>query len=152
MPQASMKHEIDERLKRFQERLAANGVDGAMLLQKTDLYYLSGTDQDAHLWVPAHNTPLLLVRKSLERAREDSIIEEIVPLPGFSRVPELIRKHTKKLPKRLGLELDILPSRLYMSYRKVFPDAKIVDISPLIRGVRMVKSDYEVCRHGGSHV
>jgi Xaa-Pro dipeptidase len=144
MPQASMKHEIDERLKRFQERLAANGVDGAMLLQKTDLYYLSGTDQDAHLWVPAHNTPLLLVRKSLERAREDSIIEEIVPLPGFSRVPELIRKHTKKLPKRLGLELDILPSRLYMSYRKVFPDAKIVDISPLIRGVRMVKSDYEV--------
>jgi Xaa-Pro dipeptidase len=144
MPQASMKQEIDERLKRFRERLAANGVDGAMLLQKTDLYYLSGTDQDAHLWVPAHNTPLLLVRKSLERAREDSIIEEIVPLPGFSRVPELIRKHTKKLPKRLGLELDILPSRLYMSYRKVFPDAKIVDISPLIRGVRMVKSDYEV--------
>jgi Xaa-Pro dipeptidase len=139
-----MKQEIDERLKRFRERLAANGVDGAMLLQKTDLYYLSGTDQDAHLWVPAHNTPLLLVRKSLERAREDSIIEEIVPLPGFSRVPELIRKHTKKLPKRLGLELDILPSRLYMSYRKVFPDAKIVDISPLIRGVRMVKSDYEV--------
>jgi Xaa-Pro dipeptidase len=144
MPKASMKHEIDERLKRFQEQLSANGVDGAILLQKTDLYYLSGTDQDAHLWVPAHNTPLLLVRKSLERAREDSTIEEIVPLPGFSRVPELIRKHTKKLPKRLGLELDILPSRLYMSYRRVFPDAEIVDISPLIRGVRMVKSDYEV--------
>ncbi len=139
-----MKHEIDERLKRFRERLAANGVDGAMLLQKTDLYYLSGTDQDAHLWVPAHDRPILLVRKSLERAREDSIIEEIVPFPGFSRVPELIRKHTKKLPKRLGLELDILPSRLYLSYRKLFPDAEIVDISPLIRGVRMVKSDYEV--------
>lgn len=44
-----MKNEIDERLKRFQERLAANGVDGAILLQQTDLYYLSGTDQDAHL-------------------------------------------------------------------------------------------------------
>jgi Xaa-Pro aminopeptidase len=144
MPQTSMKNEMDERLKRFQERLAANGVDGAILLQKTDLYYLSGTDQDAHLWVPAHNTPLLLVRKSLERAREDSIIEEIIPLPDFSRVPELISKHTKKLPKRLGLELDILPSRLYISYRKLFPDAEIVDISPLIRGVRMVKSDYEL--------
>ena len=131
-------------LKRFQERLAANGVDGAILVQKTDLYYLSGTDQDAHLWVPAHDTPLLMVRKSLERAREDSTIEEIVALPGFSRVPELIRKHTRKLPKRLGLELDILPSRLYISYRKLFPDEEIVDISPLIRGVRMVKSDYEV--------
>ncbi|MBW1797990.1 MAG: aminopeptidase P family protein [Deltaproteobacteria bacterium] len=144
MPRASMKNEIDERLKRFQERLAANGVDGAILLQKTDLYYLSGTDQDAHLWAPAHDTPLLMVRKSLERAKEDSTIEEIVPLPGFSQVPELIREHTKKLPKRLGLELDILPSRLYISYQKLFPDAEMVDISPLIRGIRMVKSDYEV--------
>jgi Xaa-Pro aminopeptidase len=144
MPQTSMKNEINERLKRFQERLAANRVDGAILLQKTDLYYLSGTDQDAHLWVPAHDKPLLLVRKSLERAVKDSTIEEIAPLTGFSRFRELIRTHTKKLPKRLGLELDILPSRLYMSYRKIFPDAEIVDISPLIRGVRMVKSDYEV--------
>jgi Xaa-Pro aminopeptidase len=139
-----MKNEIDERLVKFQERLAAGGVDGAILLQKTDLYYLSGTDQDAHLWVPAHEAPLLMVRKSLERAREDALIEAIVPLPGFSRVPELIRTHSKKLPKRLGLELDILPSRLYMSYRSIFPDAEIVDISPLIRGVRMVKSDYEI--------
>ncbi len=139
-----MKNEIDERLKRFQERLAGRGVDGAILVQKTDLYYLSGTDQDAHLWVPAHGTSLLMVRKSLERAREDSLLEEIVPLSGLSRVPELIRKHTKKIPKRLGLELDILPSRLYMSYQRLLPDTEMVDISSLIRGVRMVKSEYEV--------
>ena len=144
MTQTSMKNEIDKRLKRFQERLVANGVDGAILLQKTDLYYLSGTDQDAHLWVPANDTPFLMVRKSLERAREDSTLKGIVPFPGLSRVPELIRKQTKNLPKRLGLELDILPSSLYMSYQKLFPDAEIVDISPLIRGVRMVKSDYEI--------
>ncbi|MBW1704055.1 MAG: aminopeptidase P family protein [Deltaproteobacteria bacterium] len=144
MPRESMKNEIDERLKRFQERLAGRGVDGAILVQKTDLYYLSGTDQDAHLWVPAHGTSLLMVRKSLERAREDSLLEEIVPLSGLSRVPELIRKHTKKIPKRLGLELDILPSRLYMSYQRLLPDTEMVDISSLIRGVRMVKSEYEV--------
>ncbi len=144
MQQTFMKHEVEERLKRFRERLSADGVDGAILVQKTDLYYLSGTDQDAHLWVPANDTPLLMVRKSLQRAKEDSPVEDIIPLSGLSRVPELIRKQTKKLPKRLGLELDILPSRFYLSYRKIFPDAEIVDISPLIRGVRMVKSDYEV--------
>ena len=144
MPRTSMKSEIGGRLKRFQERLADNGMDGAILVQKTDLYYLSGTDQDAHLWVPAHDKPLLMVRKSLERARKDSPMEEIVPLSGLSRVPELIRKRTKRIPKRLGLELDILPSRLYMSYQRLLPDTEIVDISPLIRGVRMVKSEYEV--------
>jgi len=103
MSPSSMKKEISNRQKRFQEQLSAHKVDGAILVQKTDLYYLSGTDQDAHLWVPANDTPLLMVRKSLERAKEDSTIEEIVPLPGLSRVPELIRKHTKMLPKRLGL-------------------------------------------------
>ena len=144
MSPSSMKKEISSRQKRFQEQLSAHEVDGAILVQKTDLYYLSGTDQDAHLWVPANDIPLLMVRKSLERAKEDSPMKEIVSLTGFSRVPELIREHTKKHPKRLGLELDILPSRLYISYQKLFPDAEMVDISPLIRGVRMVKSDYEV--------
>lgn len=139
-----MKSEIDERLKRFQERLAANGVDGAILVRKTNLYYLSRTDQDAHLWVPAHDTPLLMVRKSLERAKEDSTIEEIVPLKGFSQLPDLLEKHTGSLPKRLGLEMDTIPALFYRTYRQIFPDVEIVDISPLILGVRMVKSAYEV--------
>ena len=94
-----MKNEIEQRLKRFRERLAANGVDGAILLQKTDLYYLSGTDQDAHLWVSAHEPPFLMVRKSLERAREDASIEEIDPknfdgvvIPG-GFAPDILRRY-----------------------------------------------------------
>jgi len=127
--------EISKRLNRFQNKLTAHEVDGAIIVQKTDLYYFSGTDQDAHLWVPASGQPILMVRKSMERAREDSPVRSIVPL---------IRKHTGKGPKRLGLEMDILPAALYLSYQRLFPDAEMVDISPLIRSVRMIKSDYEI--------
>ena len=144
MPRSSIIEEIQHRLKRFQDRITAQEVDGAILDQKTDLYYLSGTDQDAHFWVPHSDAPLLMVRKSLERAIEHSPVEKIVPLPGFSQLPELIRQHTGRLPRRLGLELDILPAAFYKTYQELFPDTQIVDISALIRSVRMIKSAYEI--------
>ncbi len=136
--------EISKRLNRFQNKLTTHEVDGAIIVQKTDLYYLSGTDQDAHLWVPASGQPLLMVRKNMERARADSRIQSIVPLPGLSHLPELISQHGGELPKQLGLEMDILPTAFYLIYQRLFPDAELVDISPLIRSVRMIKSDYEI--------
>jgi Xaa-Pro aminopeptidase len=65
-------------------------------------------------------------------------------LPGFSSLPELILAHTDKDPRRIGLEMDILPAAFYVTYQELFPNAELVDISPLIRGVRMVKSHYEL--------
>lgn len=141
------KNEIDDRLNRFREELAAQQVDGALLVQTVDVYYLSGTDQDAHLWVPSfRKSPLLMVRKSLPRAQEFSAVKTIVPLPGLSHIPDLIKKHTRGIPKRLGLEMDILPARLYLTYQNLFPDAELVDISASIRSIRMIKSSYEISR------
>lgn len=139
-----MEEEISKRLNRFQDELAAHEVEGALIVQKTDLYYLSRTDQDAHLWVPVSGKPILMVRKSMARAMEDAVMESIVPLPNFSHLPGLIRDRAGKLPKRLGLEMDILPTTYYLTYQRLFPDTEMVDISPLIRGIRMVKSAYEI--------
>ena len=85
MPQTLTQQEISNRLNRFQEKLATHNLNGALIVQKTDLYYFSGTDQDAHLWIPASGRPLLMVRKSLERAMEDALINDIVRrvLEGF---------------------------------------------------------------------
>jgi Xaa-Pro aminopeptidase len=139
-----MEKELPDRLKKFRNQLAAEDVDGAILVQKVDVYYFSGTDQDAHLWIPAFDAPVLMVRKSIERAIEDSPLERIVPLPAFSHLPDLINKHTVKFPKRLGLEMDVLPASLYITYSKLFPETEMVDISRLIRSIRMIKSPYEI--------
>jgi Xaa-Pro aminopeptidase len=139
-----MKTEISSRIQRFQERIASQDLDGALIVQKMDLYYLSGTDQDAHLWVPREGEPLLLVRKSLARARMDSPLEHMMPFKGPSQLPERILAHSGSLPRRLGLEMDVLPAALYSAYRKRFPDADMADISTAIRRVRMVKSDFEI--------
>ena len=139
-----MEEEIWNRLKRFQDELAAQGVDGAIVVQKTDLYYFTGTDQDAHLWVPAFGPPILMVRKSLERATTDSPIRTIVPLVRLSHLPELIREYTGRVPLRLGLEMDLIPAAFYLSYQRLFPGTELMDISPFIRGIRMIKSAYEI--------
>ncbi len=58
------KEEIESRISALQSLMGQNGFEGAIVLQRADLFYYSGTGQDAHLFVPVEGDPLLLVRKS----------------------------------------------------------------------------------------
>ena len=62
-----------------------------MVVQHTDLAYLTGTNQQAHLIVPADGPPLLLVRRVLARARAESPLERIEPLTSLSGLPVALR-------------------------------------------------------------
>ena len=73
--------EIDARILKFQAALKRLNFDGALILQKSDLFYLSGTIQQANLYVPADGEPILMVNRILERARAESPIDRIVPRP-----------------------------------------------------------------------
>ena len=42
------------------------------------------------------------------------------------------------------MELDVVPANHYLRFRTMFPETEIVDVSPLIRQVRMVESEYEI--------
>jgi len=138
--------EIHTRIQRFQKLLFANGLDGALIVEKTDLYYLSGTKQDAHLFVPDGDEPLLMVRKDFERAVSESPLKEILPMTGYSELPRVISKGNNAFPRRMGLEMDVLPAKRFFLYQKLFPKTELVDISPLIREIRMVKSEFEIAR------
>jgi Xaa-Pro aminopeptidase len=138
------KSEIDARIHNLQATLNRLGVDAALILQKTDLFYFSGTIQQANLYVPASGTPILMVNRILERAEAESSIERIVALPSPSRIPEILRQAGFRIPARLGLELDVLPTSLYFRYRDVFNGAETPDISTEIRRVRAVKSAFEI--------
>lgn len=137
-------NEIKTRIGRFQKGLSEHGVDGALMVQKMDLYYFAGTDQDAHLWIPPSDEPLLMVRKNLERASKDSPLKQILPLNSLSQIPQYIKENGNGEPRSLGLEMDILPVKMYQAYQNLFPQAEMVDISSLIRETRMIKSDYEI--------
>jgi len=134
--------ELDRRIALLQERLAGAGLDGDRLNGVTNLYYFSGTAQQAHLWVPATGRPALLVRRVLERARAESALAHIEPVTSLRQ----LQQHLGADVRRIGMELDILPVTLFGQYQKALPEVEITDIGPVTRQIRSVKSDWEIAR------
>ena len=138
------KSEIDQRIEKFQKQLAENNIDAALIVQRADLFYFSGTAQEAHLWVPLDGEPILMVFKSFERAIAESPLSRIAPLESPKAIPEILRQYDYNLPQTIGLELDVLPANLYFNYQQLFADSKLVDVSHFVRLVRSIKSPYEI--------
>ena len=136
--------EIETRINALKVAMSAQKTDMAIIVQRADLYYFSGTAQDAHLLVHVDSDPLLLVRRSLERSVEDSPINAIRSIGSFADIQGAANELSASGPKRIGLELDVLPVKNFRMYERLFPEAEFVDISPVIRSLRAVKSAYEI--------
>jgi len=136
--------ELQDRVTNLQKELAAREVDGTLIVQKTDLFYFSGTAQQGWLYIPVTGEPLLMIFKDYDRACADSALLKIVSLVSPKKIPACLSEYGYALPKVLGMELDVLPVNLYNQYRSIFPETKIVDISTEIRLIRAVKSTYEI--------
>jgi len=139
--------ELTRRIGKLQQALQKEEIAGALIIQRADLYYFSGTGQNAHLFVPSEGEATLLVKKSMIRAGEESSLKEIRPFESWDNLKKTV---TDKLDKgsKIGLELDVLPTNLYYRYKKLFQDCHIVDISKSIRLIRSIKSDYELALLG----
>ncbi len=137
--------ETENRISRFQQMLCARGISLALIRQNADLYYFSGTVQDAHLFIPAEGKPVMLVWRSLSRAADESPLENIMPLEGLSRLADAVKDAGINMDGTLGLEMDVLPAFFYNFYTdRAWPGAKAYDISPLIRETRAIKSQWEI--------
>lgn len=145
--------EIANRLASLQALLQRDEVDAAVIRQNADLFYFTGTVQDGYLIVPASGAPVFLVRRDVERAGEQSPIRPILPLKSAKEIPPAVFDACgTATPKRLGLELDVLPAATFFFFdEKLFPKQQVVDVSGPVRQVRMVKSSWELdlMRHAG---
>lgn len=135
--------EIESRIARFSALLGLAGLDGALLPDYTDLLYFTGTIQNGVLFVPARGTPVLFVRRSLERAQEESPLSDILPYTSFREVAAILK--SRNLPLG-GLGID--ESRIVLStsllLRKNFPESRFADCGLQLRKTRAVKSAYEI--------
>ncbi len=136
--------EVKNRLNKIRTGMEKQGVEALLVVQKMNLYYLSGTTQDGLIFMPLEGKPLLMVKREVERAKVESPIEEIVALKSSREIPMLIQAHCRKLPLRLGLELDRLPVKDYFKFRDLFPSTKMVDASSILREARRIKSSFEI--------
>ncbi|WP_020676627.1 M24 family metallopeptidase [Geopsychrobacter electrodiphilus] len=138
------KSELDLRTARLQQLMSQQGVDGAVLLQNADLFYFTGSIQQGVCYIPASGEPLYLVRKDFGRARMESGLKQIAPLASLKGVAGALNDHNIPLPHKAGFELDVLPVAIFERWHKALGGGEHCDITPLIRRVKAIKSDYEI--------
>jgi len=136
--------EIETRIASLQQALAAQGLDAALIVQRMDLYYYTGTAQNGLLYVPAEGPPLLAIRRHAPRAVAESPLKLVIPLTRMRDLPVRIRQQFGRLPRRLGLEMDVLPVRDYRFFRDLFEKPQTEDVSSRILQQRAVKSAWEI--------
>jgi Xaa-Pro dipeptidase len=136
--------ELEYRFRKLQQHMALEGLDAVIIVQNADLFYFTGTIQSGNLYVPLEGEPLYMVRKDFLRARMESGLREVVPFSSMKDIPKILANHSYPQPKRIGMELDVLPVTFFERYRNVFTQGEFIDATPLIRKVRMIKTHYEI--------
>lgn len=127
------------RISAYQAALAQRGLSGALLLNAVDVLYLAGTRQNGALFVPAAGAPVLLVRKSLTRARAESAVEDVRPFPSSRELAAALPASGK-----IGVALEAVPAGTLEWWRRQLAGAELVDAGGLLRDQRSVKSEAEI--------
>lgn len=136
--------ELRNRAARLQKLLVNEGLDAALVTQNADLFYFAGIVNRAYLYIPAEGEPVLFLARGAERAHAETRLRKVADLQQLKDLPAMIREMGYALPERMGMECDVLPVALYFRYEKIFSPTSLADASPLIRNVRMIKSEWEL--------
>jgi Xaa-Pro aminopeptidase len=145
--------ELAERMRRFRARMDLTQPDWelAAFLGKVNQYYLAGTMQDGLLLVPRNAPPVFWVRRSLDRARDESAFPDLRPMKSFRDAAQAMPAPPRRA---IHLETELVPLALVQRFRKHFPCAEVAPLDRQIASVRSIKSPYELAileRAGAAH-
>ncbi len=144
---------IKQRIRSLQIAMKAEQIDAFLLTQNVDLYYLSGSMQNGYLFVPSTGEPTFYVRRSVSRARQETVVQ-VAELGAFRLFGETLAQNypylfVKGSELRIAADLDVLPAQLYIKLSELLGKAgrcELIDGSAIIRTLRMIKAPWEVSR------
>lgn len=134
--------ELDARMKRFRAEMDVRNPEWeiAAIFGRINLFYFTGTMQEGLLLAPRGGEAVFWVRRSYERALDESAFPNIRPMDSFRDAAGSIQP----LPKTVYLETEVVPLALYQRFRKHFPFETVKPADPVLGVVRSVKSPYEL--------
>ena len=136
--------ELADRMRRFRARMDAQKPDWelAAFFGRVNQYYFAGTMQDGVLLVPRNADAVFCVRRSYDRAREESEFRNIRPMKGFRDAAPFLTNATER--RTLHVETELVPLAHLARFRKHFPSREVASLDATIAAVRSVKSPYEL--------
>jgi Xaa-Pro aminopeptidase len=135
--------EIFNRISRLQHELAKTALTGAIILDRINMFYYTGTIQQGVLFVPADGDPLFFIRRSFERAKRETPIDGLVQYRSFGELTARLSDHGCHV-SRLGVDETTIPVAIFKKVSSAFPQSAFQDISLGLSMIRSVKSDYEI--------
>ncbi len=135
-------NELQNRMNRFRRKMDESDPDWriAVIFSKVNQYYFTGTMQDGMLVVPRDDEAVLWVRRSYDRAGNESLFPRIMPMDSFRDAAAEI----SNIPNMVHLEMEVVPIALYHRFRKYFHFEKVNSVDMQIAAIRAVKSPYEL--------
>lgn len=136
------KEELVGRIDGLKAKMTERGIDFTVIMQNVDMYYFTGTLQKGMLVIALDHDPLLFIEKSVTRAKLDTSLD-VIPI-GHDRDVKKTLAEKNILKGKGGMELDVVPVTVFERFKNIVGFGDFVDVSPLIREVRAVKSPFEL--------
>lgn len=136
------KEELNERLIRFTTAMSKvdSDWDTAIILGKVNQYYFTGTMQDGMLIIKKDGNVSYFIRRSYERAKEESLFPFIYPMNSYRDVVDA-------LGTAFGntyMETELVTIGILTRLRKYFELGEIHSLDQVLQSVRSIKTPYEL--------
>ena len=117
--------ELTDRMKRFRAKMDAEipSWELAAFFGRVNQYYFTGTMQDGVLLVPRDGEAVLCIRRSFERACEESLFPTIRPMKSYKdALPFLPSAAARQV---IHVETELVPLAMVQRFRKHFTCEKV---------------------------
>ncbi len=134
--------ESTNRLQRLFEQLNNCGQDwdSAIIIDRINLYYFTGTMPDGVLLLRRNGDVMLFVRRSYERSCAESPIKNIIAMNSYK---DILTKLGESLGKTY-IETEKMPIAMLNRIQKYLPIEQILSLDRLLLKTRSIKSAYEL--------
>lgn len=131
--------ELKLRRDKIRWHMAQQGIDAALITCNVNLLYTYGRIVSGYLYLPLHAPARLFVK------RPNNITgEHIFSIRKPEQIIDLLKENQLPLPTKLMLEGDELSYTEYNRLAALFPEAEVVNGTPLIRQARSTKTHIEI--------
>jgi len=111
-----------------------------IIFTKVNQYYFTGTMQDGMLFIYREKGAEYWVRRSYERALDESFFPVIKPMESYRAAAS----ETGKIPEHVHFETEAVPISMLERFRRYFPFDMVLSADLQIAMTRAVKSEYEM--------
>ncbi len=144
--------ELKSRMARFRKIMDERQPEWrlAIFVSKVNMYYFTGTMQDGFLAIPRDGEAVLWVRRSYERALDESLFPDIRPMQSYRDAAQAMGM----FPCPVHMETEKVPLAMYQRMQKYFGFTACLPLDAEIMAIRAVKSPYELScmrRSGQAH-